>query len=295
MAGLVWHRGRSSARLLRDRDTDDALAVCAADPIGSVLAASRIATGSAASLGAEIWGWPNEGPLEAICWSGANLVPVVPPALPEDRRLAALTAFSDRARLSGQRSSSIVGPAPLVLRMWHELGRYWTAREVRAEQPSLMIDGDSSVAPDPHVRLATGADFDVVRDACAEMFTEEVGYSPLDFGGGASHAARVRELISSGYSFVRTDRLPDGQPRVMFKAEVGAVFGNVAQIQGVWVHPQLRGGGLSAPGMAAVVREVRATIAPVVSLYVNSYNHRALALYRRVGFQKVGSYATVLL
>ena len=34
---------------------------------------------------------------------------------------------------------------------------------------------------------------------------------------------------------------------------------------------------------------------PVVSLYVNDFNTRALATYRRVGFERVGTFATVLL
>jgi uncharacterized protein len=60
------------------------------------------------------------------------------------------------------------------------------------------------------------------------------------------------------------------------------------------VAPDLRGRGLSERGMSAVVEMALADVAPVVSLYVNSYNVRALAAYRRVGFRQVGSYATVL-
>ena len=46
--------------------------------------------------------------------------------------------------------------------------------------------------------------------------------------------------------------------------------------------------------MAAVVQIARADVAPLVSLYVNNYNARALAAYRAVGFRQVGTYATVL-
>ena len=46
--------------------------------------------------------------------------------------------------------------------------------------------------------------------------------------------------------------------------------------------------------VAAVVADVRARLAPTVSLYVNSYNTAALATYGRVGFRQVGTYATVL-
>ena len=35
-------------------------------------------------------------------------------------------------------------------------------------------------------------------------------------------------------------------------------------------------------------------MAPTVSLYVNDFNTAALAVYERVGFRRVGTYATVL-
>jgi uncharacterized protein len=80
----------------------------------------------------------------------------------------------------------------------------------------------------------------------------------------------------------------------VFKAELGSVIPEGAQVQGVWVNPRYRGRGLAAPGMAAVVQYVRARIAPSVSLYVNSYNTRAIRTYERVGFRRVGTFATVL-
>jgi uncharacterized protein len=65
-------------------------------------------------------------------------------------------------------------------------------------------------------------------------------------------------------------------------------------VQGVWVDPQLRGKGLGTAGMAAVVNLCLDEIAPVVSLYVNDFNAPALATYARVGFSRVGTFATVL-
>ena len=46
--------------------------------------------------------------------------------------------------------------------------------------------------------------------------------------------------------------------------------------------------------MASVVRLCLDEVAPVVSLYVNDYNAPALATYDRVGFSRVGTFATVL-
>jgi hypothetical protein len=121
------------------------------------------------------------------------------------------------------------------------------------------------------------------------MFTEEVGISPLNGDGGASYRARVSELVRAGRAFAR---ISDGQ--VIFKAEVGAATAKSCQVQGVWVHPEYRGRGLAAPGMSAVVDLARASIAPIVSLYVNDYNAPARATYRRAGFAEVGEFMSVL-
>ena len=59
-------------------------------------------------------------------------------------------------------------------------------------------------------------------------------------------------------------------------------------------HPAHRGRGIGTAGTAAVVEYARASIAPVVSLYVNDFNGAARAAYRRVGFREVGQYASVL-
>jgi predicted GNAT family acetyltransferase len=46
--------------------------------------------------------------------------------------------------------------------------------------------------------------------------------------------------------------------------------------------------------MAAVVRYARRRFVPTVSLYVNEYNAAARRAYDRVGFQRHGTFATVL-
>jgi len=145
------------------------------------------------------------------------------------------------------------------------------------------------VPPDPAVRTTTPEDLLVVTPACVAMFTEEVGYSPVAADGGALYHAQVAGLVSAGRSLARIE---NGE--VVFKAELGSVIPQGAQVQGVWVNPKYRGRGLAAPGMAAVVRIVRARFAPSVSLYVNSYNVRAIRTYERVGFRRIGTFATVL-
>lgn len=227
-----------------------------------------------------------QGELAGLCLVGGNLVPL---GMDEE----AFAPLADQIRRRGRRYSSVVGEADQVLSLWPLLRPHLGApREVRAEQPSLVIDHDPMIAPDAGVREAEPQDLDILLPACVSMFTEEVGYSPLTAGGG--YERRIRGLVDQGRSLVRIDEGPHGR-EVVFKAELGTVGLGVAQVQGVWVHPRHRGRRLSAAGVAAVVEHTRARLAPTVSLYVNSYNAAALATYRRVGFRRVGSFATVLL
>jgi len=290
--------GRAGGRVLGDVDVASALAVCARDAVGSVLATARLEQAVGTSLraaGGSLWGYEEDGELLAVCFAGANMVPVVP--VDDSRTVSrALDAFAGLARGQGRRCSSIVGPADAVLGLWGRLRYFWpAAREVREDQPSMLIESAPLVTADPRVRRSRPDEFDVVLPACVSMFTEEVGYSPVS-GPGGPYETRVHGLISQGRSFVRIDP-SEGQRRsadVVFKAELGAVAGGVAQVQGVWVAPDRRGERLSEAGMAAVVQIARGEVAPLVSLYVNSYNTRALAAYRAVGFRQVGTYATVL-
>jgi len=293
---------RPRARVLGQEDLAEARALCARDPVTSVLAAARLevaATAGLAAAGGQAWGFPATGPLVAVCWSGANLVPVLAPDLVGRDADDAVAAFAATARAQGRRSSSIVGDRTAALALWDLLAPRWPpAREVRADQPSLAIARDPDVEPDPEVRRSTLGEVDAVLPACVRMFAEEVGYAPAASAGSA-YALRVRSLVAEGRSFVRTepagpDTGPGPGPFVAFKAELGAVAGGVAQVQGVWVDPLRRGRGLAAPGMAAVVVATRREVAPVVSLYVNAFNVPALATYRRVGFEQVGTFTTVL-
>ncbi len=287
----LWRGDARTRAVIGEVDLAEAAALCAADPVASVLAAQRIESArssGARQAGPGLWGARRDGDLVGICWAGANLVPV---CAPEDDE--ALDALAGVALRQGRRCSSIVGEASVVLGMWLRLEQAWgPAREIRAEQPSMVLDRPSPVDPDPGVRRGRSEDLPVLLPACVAMFTEEVGYSPVE-GGGGSYEARVRSLVTSGRSFVRIDEGAQG-PELVFKAEIGALTRQVAQIQGVWVPPAHRGRGLATAGMAAVVDAALHGVAPVVSLYVNSYNAPALAAYRRAGFRQVGDYATVL-
>ena len=274
----------ASLRLLTDHDRDEVLALCDRDPIANIFVGARIrAVGIDPSrLGGQMWGYSDGGQLTALCYSGANLVPVE--AGPD-----AVTAFASRARMQGRRCSSIVGPAEAVSQLWSHLAPSWgPPRDVRPVQPVLAMSGLSPIEPDPLVRMVRPRELDVVLPSCIAMFTEEVGVSPIGADGGVAYRARMADLIAAGRSFARID---DG--KVIFKAEIGAVTPHASQVQGVWVPPEVRGRGHAIHGMAAVVRAAL-QLAPVVTLYVNDFNAPARAAYRRVGFTQAGTFMSVL-
>ncbi|WP_327255196.1 GNAT family N-acetyltransferase [Streptomyces sp. NBC_01244] len=277
---------QTTTRVLEPSDLDAALDILGREPVENAFVTSRVQIAGLDPwrLGGEMWGWYADGVLRSLCYAGANLVPVC--AEPD-----AVRAFADRARRTGRRCSSIVGPAEATGLLWQLLEPNWgPARDVRSCQPLMVMEQPSTaVTADPRVRRIRKDEMDLIMPACVAMFTEEVGISPMTGDGGLLYQARVAELVASGRSFARVQ---DG--KVLFKAEIGAATTRACQIQGVWVAPEFRGRGHSETGMAAVVAYALRDVAPVVSLYVNDFNTAARASYHRVGFREVGAFMSVL-
>ena len=280
-------RGRADegVRVLGRADLPAAIRVLSARPVENVFVASRVRAAGLepASLGCPVWGYERDGVLRALCHAGSNLVPVNAGS----DALAAWTEFAGAPRMC----ASIIGPSAVAMELWQRLGERWgrswsEARDVRAHQPVMAIDTEPAIAADPRVRRVTLDQWDAYTDAAVKMYTEEIGVSPVQ-GNPAGYRFYVRQLITSGRAF----GIFDGD-RVLFKADLGSVSGSISQVQGVWLDPALRGRGLAAPAMAAVVQLAR-TVVPTVSLYVNDYNRPARATYARVGFREVGEFATI--
>lgn len=280
-------RTREQVRVLGPDDRDAFIALAEQDPVVNVFAdyRARLTNLDERWLGGQVWGRFEGDRLVAGCHLGANLVPVQ--CTPDD-----VGAFADVALRRRNTVGTIVGPADVVAALWELIEARWARpRELRPDQPHLEMAGVPTIAADPHVRVTTPHDLDVLYPACVAMYTEEVGVSPEnDAGGGDLYRARIQQLIGRGWSMASFD-----DHGVVFKAEVACVTPYAAQVQGVWVRPDRRGEGLSTSGMAAVVSHVISTgLAPVVSLYVNEWNAPARAAYARVGFQQTATFATLM-
>jgi len=261
------------------------LRLFARDPVAHCFVESRVQAGGVDpwKLGGEILGYFQDDELIAALYSGANLIPIE--TTPQAR-----AAFADYLRPRLRRSSSMLGKAEEVLDLWRLLEPVWgPARAIRDDQPLMTITHDSATIADSQVRSIRLEELDAYLPASIDMFTEEIGVSPVTGGNSLAYRARVSELIGAGRAF---GRVREGT--VEFKAEIGSVSPFVCQVQGVWVARNLRGQGISIPGMAAVVKLARSKFTPTVSLYVNSFNTPARKSYLSVGFKEVGTFATVL-
>lgn len=197
-----------------------------------------------------------------------------------------------RARVLSERPNQPL----LYLPPEKDLARFYTAElpELPAHLPAPLKLGESLLIGEPagepagYARLATSADLGELLPAAAAMFTEEVGFDPIArYGDG--YAARLRALIAGQRSAIVTDV----NGRVIFKADAGIVNLDAAQVQGVWLHPDYRGYGLAKPFFAAAAQILQHCY-PHLSLYVNDYNARALAMYRGTGWEQIGQFSTII-
>lgn len=198
-----------------------------------------------------------------------------------------------RARVLSERPNQPL----LYLPPEKDLARFYEAElpELPAHLPAPLKPGESpagafqpSGEPAGYARLATSADLEELLPAAAAMFTEEVGFDPIArYGDG--YAARLRTLIAGQRSAVVTDV----NGRVIFKADAGIVNLDAAQVQGVWLHPDYRGYGLAKPFFAAAAQILQRRY-PHLSLYVNDYNARALAMYWGTGWEQIGQFSTII-
>lgn len=201
-----------------------------------------------------------------------------------------LTHLADYLAQTQVMTSSIIGYREDVFGLWEQVSSFLgPARLIRADQPLMALTTAPLIAPNPAVRLATPAELELVLPAAAMMFREEVGIDPLRPATLSVYRARILELLKLGKTYVLIE---NGE--VIFKADVGVLSEQVIQVQGVWVAPSHRGHRISGPALSAAITKMQQT-APVISLYVNDFNSRAIRLYRSLGFNQVGTFASVML
>jgi RimJ/RimL family protein N-acetyltransferase len=248
-----------------------------ADPVRNVYLRSELRLlGTAAP-----WWCVSDGDgLKAAVLAGPLTVPCLPD--PADApRLAEATRAQSAPHL-------MVGPRDAVLALHRCNEQRRPAREVRDPQPVMSIDRRRlRILPPAPLRRATRRDVDLLAMAAAMMHREEMSgdSAPPD---ASAWRARMTQLVDRGWSWAWIER-----GELVFKAELSAWTPDVVQVQGVFTTPSRRGRGVATAGMTALCSLLLEDV-PLVSLYVNGYNEGALRVYRRVGFEHQGDFATVM-
>lgn len=304
---------------------DGVLRLCAAEPVAATSLANQV-------LRWQRWG---KGDLVALgdvarptaaAWATASAMPYGLAGRPGlgTRQASTTEVWAMAEHIYGRltRRGSVAGPVQdvaLLAEPLAELGL--TARQERWNQPVLCAPwappGEGLTGAELRrrpgltwvaeaLRAATREEHELVLPASVAMFTEELGYDPTS--AGPSYSRHVEWLLAAGRGYVVFDDgaggpVRPGSPKaVAFKADVGGMWhpggDGVAQLTGVWTRPDLRGRGVATVALAVVVDTVRRDhVGPhgEVSLYVNDFNTAGMALYRRLGFTRQGTYATILL
>ena len=285
--GADSHDGEALDAPTLDTPTLDATALAHRDALAQLLL--QVGSRLDSMFGESAFVMPLWGRMQELCEQGGKApVPLLQMLQPSLR-----DGCDHRARVLSERP---VQPL-LYLPPEKDLARFYEAElpELPEHLPAPLKPAEASAGafqligePAGYARLATSADLGELLPAAAALFTEEVGFDPIArYGDG--YAARLRTLIAGQRSAVVTDV----NGRVIFKADAGIVNLDAAQVQGVWLHPDYRGYGLAKPFFAAAAQILQRHY-PHLSLYVNDYNARALAMYRGTGWEQIGQFSTII-
>ena len=222
-----------------------------------------------------------DGTIRGVGYFGRQVVL----AADDDEAVDALAAAGRTSR--GERM--IVGPRETIARYW-ELVRahHPKPRAVRDRQYVMMLDR-SMLQPYQHSVVARRARIDewtAVADNSALMIAQELEYDPRR--SSPEFTTNVRAMIDRGLWWVG-----ESFGRLCFFCNIGPWSPQTAQLQGIWTPEDLRGKGLATEALSAICERLF-TMSPTLSLYVNDFNEKAIALYDRVGFKTVSEFQTLL-
>jgi RimJ/RimL family protein N-acetyltransferase len=200
----------------------------------------------------------------------------------------AIDVFAETLSSSSARRM-IVSPRPLVERFWERArNAFPTPSLVRRSQPVYALEPSWLRAPVlelPGLERAILAETGEIAAHAARMSAGELGSSDeVD----PAYRGRIEASIRAGaYWRYRIDG------RLIFQCHAGPFTAATVQLQGIWTPPNERGHGHATRALgiicARLLDEHR-----TLSLYVNDSNRAGIALYERLGFRRVGEFASLI-
>lgn len=273
--------GRWSLRLLADDDFRDALEFLRRDPLINVYLISRLLEERTLAA-TQVAIVRCNGAIVLVVSLTSNVVLAGDPSLPDDIVATAVGLIAGRILTRLIPVRAIISPSHLVELLWNELRTQLDPPTVvRMNQPVYALQPRPDYPDLTTGRYATLRDLDALVPACAAMHLEEVGIDPLQ-RDAAGYRERIRELIEQKRSVIL---VVDG--RIASKCEYSAVTPDAVQLMGVWTAPAFRRRGLSRQLLEEVCGHISRR-GKTVTLFVNDFNHPAIALYESLGFERIG-------
>ena len=204
---------------------------------------------------------------------------------------AAIDAFAALAqRHPGE--AMIVAPSHAVERYWdHVMLHHPLPRLVRQRQWLMALDPTRRVdisVPGVIGRVAHADEWQIIAANSAEMVTGELELAQKPNFLSDPYGANVRIAIDRQREWVG-----EAESHLVFFCNIGCWSEKTAQLQGIWTPPEFRGKGYASAAFSSICKQLLERI-PSLTLYVNDFNERAIALYERVGFVRVGVFTTLL-
>ena len=226
-------------------------------------------------------------------------------ALDEQNRIRGIAFFARQIALAADDPAAIeafaqVGSAhhgeKMIVGPRWETAAYWALIRSKHERPRVIRDRQyvmmlarPMLLPYERSVVARRARIDewpAVADNSASMIAAELEYDPMR--SSPEFTSNVRAMIDRGLWWVG-----ESLGRLCFFSNVGPWSPMTAQLQGIWTPPEMRGKGLATAALGAICDRLL-ELTPTLSLYVNDFNERAIALYERIGFKTVSEFQTIL-
>lgn len=279
-------RNRLKARLLSDRDRDEAIALLERDALHNLQLldlASRLGRlVSTSEAPAQMVGAFRGGALVGV----ASLRPsLVLDAGVDDEMLEAwlpfLETFSSGLMKSGWEAAT---------RLWERLSRRGRGFLLDRDETAYVVLPERVVPVEPgfgvKVRCAAEGDLEALVQAARASLREEGRPDPFD-----GDPPGFRRWVRGRLPRARVVEV-DGEVLFVGYADVRRAEGWL--VQGVYTFPNARRRGLATAGMSAIVQEAFASGAGHVQLAVVSGNAAAERLYERLGFEPFARLRTIL-
>ena len=236
------------------------------------------------AIAGPFWGFVENGQLVGVICSGSNLVLSYPCSN------GAIEAFAQAARRSVYLVRVAIAEDGILDRFMCHYGRDFRPIAVEREGQILFgVTGDSLVSHERKARLrpAEVAELEPVMETDRLMIAEELGFDPFRRDPKIYRDGWLRRIRELRVWVVGPELGP-----YLFKVEQSAISDDVVQLSGVYTAIDSRRQGIARDALGQMCRIILSD-ARRVSLYVHQANLPAVRLYRRLGFEELGSIRSV--